>query len=187
MTREKVVAAALRAPLRWLHARRGTGSGATKTMNVLFVCEDNCALSIMAEAILRSVAPSRFNAFSAGCVPTGALNAEALALLERHHIAGDNLAPKSLHAFRTSAHARVDFIITLSDVAAHEDFCGWPGDPFVAHWTMEDAGTAEAPAALRGSFWTLMRRIKVLTSLPHGNLSRRVLERRALRLEPSYL
>jgi protein-tyrosine-phosphatase len=156
-------------------------------MNVLFVCEDNCALSVMAEAILRAVAPSRFTAFSAGCFPGPALNADAVELLERHHISAQHLAPKSLHAFRTSAQAGVDFIITLGDVAADEDFVGWPGDPFVAHWTVEDDSTGEADEAWRNSFWTLMRRIKLLTSLPHGNLSRRQLERRAVRLEPSYL
>jgi hypothetical protein len=32
-----------------------------------------------------------------------------------------------------------------------------------------------------------MRRIKILTSLPHGKLNRRLLERRALTLQPSYL
>ena len=172
------------------HARRGTGLSPTTTataMNVLFVCDDNAALSIMAEAILRTVAPARFSAYSAGCFPNGALNADAIEILERHHIALTNLAPKSLHSFRSSPHAQVDFIITLTDAAADEDFSGWPGDPFVAHWTVDDAGTADADEALRDSFWTLMRRIKILTSLPHGNLSRRLLERRALRLEPSYL
>lgn len=153
-------------------------------MNVLFVCEDNCALSIMAQAILRAVASSRFTAFSAGCFPRAALSAEAIEVLERHHIPAADLAPKSLHAFRASAHARVDFIITLSDVAADEDFSGWPGDPFVAHWTVDDQGAEDA---LRNSFWTLMRRIRILTGLPHRDLSRRLLERRALRLEPSYL
>jgi len=32
-----------------------------------------------------------------------------------------------------------------------------------------------------------MRRIKIFTSLPHGGINRRVLERRALILQPSYL
>ena len=155
-------------------------------MNVLFVCEDNSALSIMAEAILRAVAPHRFLAHSAGCFPNGAINTDALDFLTRHHIPVGELRPKSLHAFRSSPEARVDFIITLAEVAADEDFAGWPGDPFVAHWTVQD-DAAEADDALRNSFWTLMRRIKMFTSLPHGKLSRRALERRAVSLEPSYL
>lgn len=149
-------------------------------MNVLFVCEDNSALSIMAEAILRAVAPNRFAAHSAGYFPGGAVNAHALEFLEQHHMPVAGLRSKSLHNFRASAEAKVDFIITLGDVAAEEDFSGWPGEPFVAHWNVGDD-------ALRDSFWTLMRRIKIFTSLPHGKLSRRRLEQRALRLEPGYL
>ena len=38
-------------------------------MNVLFICRDNCALSLMAECILRSVGQGRFGTFSAGLVP----------------------------------------------------------------------------------------------------------------------
>lgn len=156
-------------------------------MKVLFVCDDNAALSIMAQAILRTVAPSRFTAYSAGCFPNGALSAGAIEVLERHHVPVDELRPKSLHTFRASPQARVDFIITLTDFAADEDFSNWPGDPFIAHWSVEDAGTADADDALRDAFWTLMRRIKIFASLPQGKLSRRILEQRALRLEPSYL
>lgn len=156
-------------------------------MNVLFVCHDNSALSIMAEAILRAVAPRHFAAYSAGCFPNGAVNADALEFLEQHHMPVTGLRSKSLHGFRSSADAKVDFIITLGDVAADEDFSGWPGEPFVAHWNVDDGSPAEAQDALRDNFWTLMRRIKIFTSLPHGKLSRRRLEQRALKLEPGYL
>jgi protein-tyrosine-phosphatase len=168
-------------------ARRGTGSGPTTIMNVLFVCEDNCALSIVAESILRAVAPDRFRAHSAGCFANGCVSPQALELLARHHLPVAGLHAKSLHAFRGSPDARVDLIITLSDSAAEEDYSGWPGEPFVAHWSVEEADAADPDEALRNSFWTLMRRIKLFTSLPHGRLSRRLLERRALRLEPGYL
>ena len=74
-------------------------------MNVLFVCEDNAALSIMAEAILRAVAPGHFTAYSAGCFPNGAVSPEALEFLEQHHLSVAGLRSKSLHAFRSSARA----------------------------------------------------------------------------------
>jgi len=156
-------------------------------VNVLFICEDNCALSIMAEAILRAVAPRRFTAHSAGCFPNGAIDPAVLEFLESHDIPAAHLQPKSVHAFRTSEQAAVDFIITLSDVAGGEDFSSWPGNPFVAHWTVDETHATEADEALRDAFWTLMRRIKSFTSLPQGKLNRRLLEQRALRLEPSYL
>jgi protein-tyrosine-phosphatase len=169
------------------HARRGTGLLPHHHMNVLFVCEDNCALSIMAESILRAVAPDRFGAYSAGCFNNGPVNGQALELLARHRLPVMGLHAKSLLGLRRSTDLRVDLIITLSDCAAEEDYSGWPGEPFVAHWALEEGDAADADEALRNRFWTLMRRIKVFTSLPHGRLSRRLLERRALRLEPSYL
>jgi arsenate reductase len=140
----------------------------------------------MAEAILRAVAPDRFNAYSAGCFPNGVVNHDALDFLHRHHIPVASLRAKSVHAFRSSDAARVDFIITLCDAAADEDFSSWPGAPFVAHWNVQDDSASEADEALRNDFWTLMRRIKIFTSLPPGKLSRRLLEERAVRLEPGY-
>ena len=157
-------------------------------MNVLFVCEDNSALSIMAEAILSAVAPGRFGAFSAGCYPSGSLNNYAVEFLARHHMPVTRARAKSLEQLRRHGAPRMDFIITLCDVAAGEQFAEWPGDPFVAHWSVEaDAASGDADDAMRDNFWTLMRRIKIFTSLPHGKLNRRLLERRALTLQASYL
>ena len=153
-------------------------------MNVLFVCEDNCALSIMAESILRAVAANRFGAYSAGCAARDAIDAEVLDFLDDHRMPIDGLRAKTLDAFRGGAAPQMDFIITLSEEAEKHDFSAWPGHPFVAHWNVCDDHTE---AGLRDYFWTLMRRIKIFASLPHGKLSRRALERRALTLQPSYL
>lgn len=153
-------------------------------MNVLFVCEDNCALSIMAESILRAVASHRFGAYSAGCLSRHALDPAVLDFLVDHHMPIDGLREKTLDAFRGASAPKMDFIITLSELAQKHDFSAWPGSPFVAHWNIcDDPGEAE----LRDYFWTLMRRIKIFASLPHGKLTRRALERRALTLQPSYL
>jgi len=157
-------------------------------VNVLFVCEDNSALSIMAESILKSVAPGRFGAFSAGCLPGASVNRSVLDFLSMHHLPVADLRTKSLESFRSSRTARIDFIITLCDLAASESFADWPGAPFAAHWDVQgrnDGGQTDE--ALRDHFWTLMRRIKILASLPQGKLSLRLLQRRALTLEPSYL
>lgn len=154
-------------------------------MNVLFVCEDNCALSIMAESILRAVAASRFGAYSAGCASRATIDAEVLEFLEDHHMPIGGLHAKTLRDFRGPSAPKMDFVITLSDAAARQDFADWPGRPFVAHWTICDEDDTQAE--LRDYFWTLMRRIKIFASLPHDKLSRRALERRALTLQPSYL
>lgn len=157
-------------------------------MNVLFVCEDNSALSIMAEAILGCIAPARFGAHSAGCFPAPAVQPEVVEFLATHHMPVARLRTKSLQTFRAAGAPHMDFIITLCDTAADLDYSGWPGSPFVAHWNVLDAyATSEAEEALRDNFWTLQRRIKIFTSLPQGKLSRRLLERRAVTLQPSYL
>ena len=157
-------------------------------MNVLFVCEDNSALSIMAESILNSVAPGRFGAYSAGCYPKPWLSAYTVDFLAQHRLPVAHSHAKSLELYRRPGAPHMDFIITLCDVAADARFAGWPGDPFVAHWDVqtEDA-TGDADDVLRDNFWTLMRRIKIFASLPHGKLNRRLLERRALTLQASYL
>jgi arsenate reductase len=142
----------------------------------------------MAESILNSVAPGRFNAYSAGCYPNQWLNAFAVEFLAQHRMPVANSRAKSLELFRRPGAPRMDFIITLCDAAAEERFAGWPGDPFVAHWHVEsDDATGDAEDVLRDNFWTLMRRIKIFASLPHDKLNRRLLERRVLTLQPSYL
>ena len=157
-------------------------------MNVLFVCEDNCALSLMAESLLASLGNGRFRAYSAGCTPRRAASAEVIEFLAQHHMRTTGLEPKTLDPFRLRGAPRMDFIITLCDAAAAENYAGWPGAPFVAHWNvLEDDDDAASEAAHRQAFWTLWRRIKIFAALPQGTLNRRVLERRALTLQPSYL
>lgn len=142
----------------------------------------------MAEAILNSVGAARFHAFSAGAVRTAPVNSYVMDFLSTHRMPVVDLRSKTLNQFRHSDAPRMDFIITLCDAAASEPLSDWPGHPFIAHWNVEtDDASADDEDALRDSFWTLMRRIKIFTSLPHGKLSRRLLEQRALTLEPSHL
>jgi protein-tyrosine-phosphatase len=156
-------------------------------VNVLFVCGDNSALSLMAESILAAEGNDRFHGFSAGCAPARRARREVVDFLARHHMRTAGLRPKALDEFR-EARMPMDFIITLSDAAAAQNFADWPGAPFVAHWNVQDDDDhSPSEAAYRHSFWTLWRRIKIFAALPQGTLNRRVLERRAQTLEPSYL
>ena len=107
-------------------------------MNVLFVCRDNCALSLMAESILAAEAPKRFGAFSAGFVPGKAANPYVLEFLATHDMHARNPFPKGLESFRMRGAPKMDFIITLCETAAAENFSDWPDAPFIAHWNVQD-------------------------------------------------
>src|SRR5438477_7103345 len=110
----------------------GTGS-TVNVLNVLFVCDANCALSLMAESILASVGAPRFHAYSAGIACKAPANPDVLDFLAGHRLAVSSLRAKPLEEFRSAAAPRMDFIITLCATAAHE-LADWPGEPFVAHW-----------------------------------------------------
>jgi protein-tyrosine-phosphatase len=136
--------------------------------SVLFVCADNAGVSIVAESILRSLAGIRFKPFSAGIAPAPAISVSVFDFLRTRRLPTEGLRPKSLRTFQA---ARVDFVITLSptaELALPED---WLGDPVIAHWGIEEEELWDA-------FWVLQRRIKIFTSLPHGSMPRRSIERR---------
>ncbi len=141
----------------------------------------------MAEAILNSVGAARFHGFSAGALRAAPMNPDLLDFLASHHMPVTGLRSKTLDNFRRPDAPRMDFIIALYDCAA-DRLTEWPERPFIAHWNVEnDDMVADSEDALRDSFWTLMRRIKIFTSLPHGKLNRRVLEQRVCTLQGSYL
>src|SRR5574341_1136027 len=156
-------------------------------MNILFVCEDNCGLSLMAESILRSVAPRRFGAYSAGYCPKATVNRGLIEFLAEHHMPVAGLFPKRLDQFLARSPAQVDFVITLCELQAAERLTDLPDDVFIAHWNVKRDEDGDPDQTMRDNFWSLMRRIKIFASLPQAKLDRRRLERRVLTLQPSYL
>lgn len=136
--------------------------------SVLFVCADNAGVSIVAESILRSLAGTRFKAFSAGIAPAPAVSASILDFLHGRRLPAEGLRPKSFRSFKSS---RVDFVITLCPAAEQLLPEDWVGDPVIAHWGIEEEDIWDA-------FWVLQRRIKIFTSLPHGSVPRHSIERR---------
>ena len=153
------------------------------TYNVLFLCTGNSARSIIAEAILQREGAGRYNAFSAGSQPKGAVHPYALDLLAKlnHQIGG--LRSKSWSEFSASGAQALDFVFTVCDNAANEVCPVWPGQPMTAHWGILDPAAIEGNEAVkRASFADTYRmlnnRISSFINLPIASLDRLTLQRR---------
>jgi arsenate reductase len=109
-----------------------------KVYNVLFLCAENSARSIMAEAILNKLGHGRFHAFSAGSQPSGHINPLAIDLLKSVGYSVDNLRSKSWDEFQTDDAPEMDFVFTVCSDAADEVCPVWKGQPVSAHWHFSD-------------------------------------------------
>ena len=155
---------------------------AAKTYNVLFLCTGNSARSIMAEALLDHWGKGRFNAYSAGSFPKGAVHPLALDLLERSRLPTSGLRSKSWDEFAKPGAPEMDFVFTVCDQAANEACPVWPGNPVTAHWGVPDPATAEGAEttkrrAFRDAYVVLENRIKLFTSLRLEALDRLAIKR----------
>lgn len=151
--------------------------------NVLFLCTGNSARSILGEAILNRLAPGRFRAYSAGSHPRGAVNPNAIALLDRLGYPTQDLRSKSWDEFATPGAPKMDFIFTVCDDAAGEMCPVWPGQPVTAHWGLPDPAAVTGDekavlAAFRDAYVTLQRRIELFAALPLSGLDRLAIKRR---------
>jgi arsenate reductase len=133
-------------------------------MNVLFVCTGNSARSILAEALLNHLGGGRFQGFSAGSQPKGAVHPLALETLRVHQLPTDGLRSKSWTEFEAAGAPVMKFIVTVCDNAANETCPVWPGRPASAHWGIEDPAAVEGTddekrAAFEQAFQRLEQRI----------------------------
>ncbi|MGK2911481.1 MAG: arsenate reductase ArsC [Sphingobium sp.] len=146
-----------------------------RVFNVLFLCTGNSARSILAESALTKLGGDRFRAFSAGSFPKGAVNPDAIALLERIEYPTVGLRSKSWDEFSGADAPVLDFIFTVCDDAAGETCPIWPGHPMTAHWGIEDPSQVEGtPVERERAFVTALRylenRIKLFIALPFDRL-----------------
>lgn len=150
--------------------------------NVLFLCTGNSARSIIAEAVLNSVAPDRFQAYSAGSQPTGEVHPLALEILRSSRLPVDDLRSKSWNEFAGPGAPKLDFVFTVCDNAAKEECPYWPGQPMTAHWGLPDpaavkGSVAERHLAFADTFRMLLNRIRIFASLPIRSLDQLSLQR----------
>ena len=144
-------------------------------LNVLFLCTGNSARSIMAEAILNSLGKGRFNAYSAGSRPKGAVHPFALELLKENRLPMGKLRSKSWAEYSQSGAPFMHFVFTVCDQAAAESCPVWPGNPMTAHWGIRDPAAVEGSQEIRRrafqtAYTELRRRISLFINLPFDSL-----------------
>lgn len=148
---------------------------APRVYRVLFLCTANSARSIFAEAALNRAGAGRFEAFSAGSTPRGAVNPVALELLRDQGFDVSVCRSKAWDEFAAPGGPELDFIITLCDSAAGETCPIWPGRPVSAHWGLPDPAAVEDEVQRRAAFAATMRaiemRIEQLLKLPLDELN----------------
>lgn len=142
---------------------------------VLFLCTGNSARSILAEAILNHVGGGRFEAYSAGSKPKGAVHSGALRLLQRLGYSTAGLSSKSWDVFAAPDAPVIDIIITVCANAAGEVCPVWPGHPTTAHWALPDPATvtgdeAAVDLAFAATHEALLVRLEALTRAPEESL-----------------
>lgn len=153
-----------------------------RKLNVLFLCTNNSARSIMAESAMNRWGGGRFHAFSAGSAPRGAIHPITLQVLKELDYETEVLRSKDWNEFAEPDSPPLDFVFTLCDRAAAEVCPAWPGQPIRAHWGMTDpvkiTGSSGAKReAFHKVYSQLEQRIRIFTALPIETLERFALER----------
>ena len=136
-------------------------------LNVLFLCTGNSCRSIIGEALADHLGQGKLHGLSAGSMPTGKVNENALAVLSRHGVSVNNPSSKSMDDLEGE---QIDLVITVCDAAAGESCPVWLGDTPKVHWGLEDpahvTGSEETiRAAFETTFNELHARIEALAAL----------------------
>ena len=131
----------------------------------------------MAEALLNTIGRDRFQAFSAGSMPSGRVNPFAIDLVRTIGYLTENIRSKSWDEFARPGTPQMDIIITVCDNAAGESCPIWPGHPATAHWGFPDPSNTqgsdeERRKAFDQVFHAIRRRIELLVNLPVDKLER---------------
>jgi arsenate reductase (thioredoxin) len=142
---------------------------------VLFLCTHNSCRSVIAECVLNHIGGGRFIAHSAGSQPSGRVNPDALALLQRLGYSCEGVRSQSWDDFAQAGAPKLNFIFTVCDAAAGESCPYWPGHPVTAHWGVADPSRVDGPsperdAAFERCHQILRQRLERLVALPNEAL-----------------
>lgn len=136
-------------------------------LNVLFLCTGNSCRSIIGEALADHLGQGALRGLSAGSMPTGKVNDNALAVLQRHGVAVNNPSSKNMDDLDGE---QIDMVITVCDAAAGEACPVWLADTPKVHWGLADPAHAtgtedDIKAAFETTFDELYARIEALVAL----------------------
>ena len=155
-----------------------------RPVNVLFLCTHNSARSVMAEALLNVLGRGRFQAYSAGSMPSGRVNPFAIELAKTIGYETQSVRSKSWDEFATSDAPKMDIVITVCDNPANEVCPIWPTQnghaPTIAHWGFPDPSTTvgsddDKRKAFQEVFKAIRQRVQLLVNMPLENRERQAL------------
>jgi protein-tyrosine-phosphatase len=132
--------------------------------------------------LLNKLGKGKFVAYSAGSMPTGKVNPNAIALLDRLGFNTKGFRSKSWSEFSGPGAPELDFVFTVCDNAANEVCPLWPGQPMTAHWGVPDPAAVEGTEReITHTFQTalrvLQRRIELFANLPVKSLDKMSLKK----------
>lgn len=161
-----------------------------RRFNVLFLCTHNSARSVMAEALLNVLGAEKFQAFSAGSMPSGRVNPFAIEKAKAIGYDTSGVRSKSWDDFAAPGAPHMDIIITVCDDAAGEVCPIWPGHPATTHWGFPDPSRIEGSdddkrRAFDQVFTAIRRRIELLVNLPIDKIERLALANELKRIHTS--
>jgi arsenate reductase len=106
---------------------------------IFFLCTENSARSILAEAICNQKFSDRLQAFSAGSQPKGEVHPLALGILEANGLSTEGLRSKSWDELSDRS---FDLVVTLCDDARGKKCPGNMGLAPRDHWLVRMSGSA---------------------------------------------
>ncbi|MGA8640949.1 arsenate reductase ArsC [Candidatus Binatus sp.] len=133
--------------------------------NVLFVCRDISAWSVIAEAILKRWGGKDFRAFSSGIRRTADVHPLAIDVLKSRNLWEQGFQTKDCNEFRSDDAQKMNFVVSIGDQPYDDLPRDWPSNPKVVHWRISDpivdGNPAERALAFRRTFRELENRIKL--------------------------
>ena len=131
-----------------------------KKPNVVFICTENSARSLIAEAITRQKYSDRFNVFSVGTAPT-APDERATTALQQHGFDTEGLSSK---AFAALGDLAIDYAIILCDKAKQECAQGLTAKHILS-WDFPDPKTGKTAKAFDTTIHEFADRLKMFVLL----------------------